>query len=138
MLKRAQARLVELGRTDIVARLAAAESLPFEDASFNSVVSTLVLCTVGDLPSTLAEIRRVLRPGGDLRFLEHVRGDGLLGSGQDLVRPAWSWFAAGCQINRRTEQALCDAGFEIVAMEHKKMAPWMPAITGRAVVAPMA
>lgn len=132
MLKRAQARLAALGREDIDVRLAAAESLPLADASCDAVVSTLVLCTVSDVTLTLREIRRVLRPGGELRFIEHVRGEGALGRGQDLVQPAWGWFAAGCQMNRRTESALRDGGFEINEIEYKKMAPWMPAIVGRA------
>jgi len=132
MLRRAQARLAALGREDIDVRLAAAESLPIDAASFDAVVSTLVLCTVHDVARTLEEIRRVLRPGGELRFIEHVRGDGALGRGQDIAQPAWGWFAAGCQMNRRTETALRDSGFEISEIDHKKMAPWMPAIVGRA------
>lgn len=132
MLKRAQARLADLGREDIDVRQAAAESLPIDDASCDVVVSTLVLCTVRDVARTLGEIRRVLRPGGELRFIEHVRGEGALGRGQDLVQPAWGWCAAGCHMNRRTEDALRDAGFDIAELEHKKMAPWMPAIVGSA------
>lgn len=132
MLKRAQKRLLELGRTDIDVRLAPAEQLPVDDASFDTVVSTLVLCTVRDLPRSLAEIRRVLRPGGEFRFLEHVRGDGMLGRVHDLIQPAWGWFSAGCQVNRRTEPAISAAGFEIASIEHRKMSPWMPAIVGTA------
>jgi ubiquinone/menaquinone biosynthesis C-methylase UbiE len=132
MLKRAQARLAELGRTDIDVRLAAAESLPFEAASFDAVVSTLVLCTVADPPRALAEMRRVLRPGGELRFIEHVRAEGALGRVQDVMQPVWGWCSAGCQLNRRTEDALRAAGFDIDAIDHKKMAPWMPAIVGSA------
>ncbi len=132
MLKRAQKQLLELGRTDIDARLAPAEQLPVDDASFDAVVSTLVLCTVRDLPRSLEEIRRVLRPGGEFRFLEHVRGEALLGHVQDLLQPAWGWVSAGCNLNRRTEPAVRAAGFEIVSIEHRKMSPWMPAIVGTA------
>ena len=132
MLKRAQKRLVELGRTDIDLRLAPAEQLPVDDASCDVVVSTLVLCTVRELSRTLAEMRRVLRPGGELRFIEHVRGEAALGRVQDAIQPAWGWCAAGCNINRRTEPAIRAAGFEVVSIEHKKMAPWMPAIVGAA------
>ena len=56
----------------------------------------------------------------------------MLGRVQDAVQPAWGWFAAGCHLNRRTESVLRDAGFEITSIEHKKMAPWMPAIMGTA------
>ena len=132
MLKRAQKRLVELGRTDIDVRLAPAEQLPVDDASCDAVVSTLVLCTVRDLRRALAEARRVLRPGGELRFIEHVRGEALLGRVQDVIQPAWGWCAAGCNVNRRTEPAIRAAGFEMASIEHKKMAPWMPAIVGTA------
>ena len=132
MLKRAQKRLVESGRTDIEVRLASAEQLPLDDASCDTVVSTLVLCTVGDLSRTLAEVRRVLRPGGELRFIEHVRGEATLGRVQDVMQPAWGWCAAGCNVNRRTEPAIRAGGFEVVSIEHKKLAPGMPAIAGRA------
>jgi ubiquinone/menaquinone biosynthesis C-methylase UbiE len=132
MMKRAQARLSELGRTDIDLRQAPAEALPLADASCDGVVSTLVLCTVRDVPQALREIHRILRPGGELRFIEHVRGEGVLGRGQDVMQPAWGWFAAGCKLNRRTEGALRESGFDIADIDHKKMAPWMPAIVGTA------
>lgn len=132
MLKRAQKHLLELGRTDIDVRLAPAEQLPVNDASFDAVVATLVLCTVRDQPRSLAEIRRVLRPGGEFRFIEHVRGEAALGRVQDLIQPAWGWFSAGCNVNRRTEAGIRAAGFEIASIEHRKMEPWMPAIIGTA------
>ncbi len=132
MLKRAQKRLLELGRADIDVQLAPAEQLPVDDRSFDAVVTTLVLCTVHDQVRALGEVRRVLRPGGELRFIEHVRGDAMLGRVQDVIQPAWGWCAAGCHLNRRTESVLRDAGFQITAIEHRKMAPWMPAIVGTA------
>ncbi len=132
MLKRAQKRLLELGRADIDVQLAPAEQLPADDRSFDVVVATLVLCTVHDQMRALSEVRRVLRPGGELRFIEHVRGEAMLGRVQDVVQPAWGWFAAGCHLNRPTESVLRDAGFDITSIEHKKMAPWMPAIMGTA------
>jgi ubiquinone/menaquinone biosynthesis C-methylase UbiE len=128
MLRRAEAKR----RPNIDLRQAPAEDLPFADASFDAVVATLVLCTVRDLPRALSEIRRVLRPGGELRFIEHVRGGGALGGIQDVVQPAWGWMAAGCHVNRRTEPAIVAAGFDLTAIERRKMAPWMPAIVGRA------
>lgn len=130
MLTRAQKRLLELRRADIDVQLAPAEQLPVDDASVDAVVTTLVLCTVRDPASALAEARRALRPGGELRFIEHVRGDAMLGRVQDAVQPVWGWVAAGCHGNRRTEGALRSAGFAITSLEHRKMAPWMPAIVG--------
>jgi SAM-dependent methyltransferase len=82
---------------------APAEYLPFEDDSFDTVVSTLVLCTVTDPQRAVAEVARVLRPGGQLLFLEHVRAEA--GWRQTLqrrsVRP-WAAFADGCQCDRET------------------------------------
>ena len=132
MLKRARVRLVESGRTNIEIHPAPAETLPVGDASFDAVVSTLVLCTVVDVAASLAEIRRVLRPGGQIVFIEHVRGEGALGTMQDVVRPVWSYFGAGCQINRRTEDALVTAGFVVDVEERTKAAPWLPVIIGSA------
>ena len=135
MLKRARKRLaLTPAAAAIEVRQAPAERLPFDDASFDTVVSTLVLCTVTDVPAALAEIRRVLRPGGELLLLEHVRGDGFLGHAQDAIRPVWSWCSAGCQPNRRTEDAIRAAGFA-PSVEHVKLEPWMPAIAGTARVA---
>ncbi|KLI04858.1 methyltransferase [Mycolicibacterium conceptionense] len=88
------------------------ESIPFPDSSFDSVHVGLVLCSVDDVPATLAEIRRVLAPDGRLVVLEHVRGDGLMGRYQDLVARPWAWLASGCEPNRRTVDAIAAAGFD--------------------------
>lgn len=132
MLARAERRRAQ-GRFDhIELRQAPAEDLPFEDASFDHVVSTLVLCTVRDVPRALAEARRVLRPGGSFRFFEHIRNDDsrLWGAVQDAIAPVWGWFSAGCHPNRRTGQAIIDAGFTIEWMEWARIGPGMPAIYG--------
>lgn len=88
------------------------ESIPFPDDSFDSVHIGLVLCSVDDVAATLAEIRRVLVPGGRLVVLEHVRGEGAIGRLQDLVAKPWSWLAAGCNPNRRTVDSIAAAGFD--------------------------
>ena len=88
------------------------ESIPFPDNSFDSVHAALVLCSVDDVAATLGEIRRVLAPGGRLVVLEHVRGDGAMGRFQDLIARPWSFFAAGCEPNRRTVDAIAAAGFD--------------------------
>lgn len=95
--------------------LARGEALPFRDGAFDTVVSALVLCSVDDPAATLAEARRVLRPGGSLRLLEHVRARGLHGALQDLVQPAWTAFTGGCHPNRETEDAVAAAGFRVDA-----------------------
>ena len=96
---------------------AGAEALPFPDDSYDTVVSTLVLCTVPDPDQALAEIRRVLRPGGRLLFIEHVRGEGSAARWQDRIESLWGRLLAGCHPNRDTVSFMRDAGFEIEALE---------------------
>ncbi len=132
MLKRAEKRLAEMGASNIELHQAPAENLPFEDASFDHVVSSLVLCTVRDVPRGLAEARRTLKPDGTFRFLEHVRNDDsrFWGTVQDLITPAWGWFSGGCHPNRRTQEAIEEAGFRIEWLESVRMGPGMPGIYG--------
>ena len=88
-------------RSSVVA--APAEALPFADASFDVVVSTMVLCTVADPAAAVREMRRVLRPGGRLLFIEHVRADSpRLARWQDRLAAPWRTFAVGCHCNVRT------------------------------------
>lgn len=132
MLKKAETKLAALGRANVMLQLIPAERLPFDDASFDVVISTLVLCTVSDVPRSLAEMRRVLRPGGELRFVEHVRGNGFAGRTQDFIKPVWRYFGAGCNPNRRTEDALRAAGFDVVVTGRRKIMGFAPLITGSA------
>jgi ubiquinone/menaquinone biosynthesis C-methylase UbiE len=90
---------------------AAAERLPFPDGSFDAVVCTLVLCSVGDLGRGLGEVRRVLRAGGRLIYAEHVRAHGWWGRVQDRYDERWSVRSAGCHINRDIGAAIAAAGF---------------------------
>ncbi len=101
---------------------ASAEDLPFDDGSFDVVVSTLVLCTVPDPLRALAEARRVLVEGGKLLYLEHVRSNRPgLARWQDRLERPWGFFAAGCHPNRDTGQLLADAGFWIDSLEDTKL-----------------
>ena len=93
--------------------VARAEALPFRSQSFDAVVSSLVFCSVDDPRAGLAEVRRVLAPGGALRMLEHVRAPGLRGRLQDWAQPAWTTLAGGCRPNRETERTVEEAGFRI-------------------------
>lgn len=103
---------------------AGAQELPFEDDSFDAVVSTLVLCTVPDQRTALAEVRRVLHPGGTLLFMEHVRGEGSVTRWQDRLEPFWMRLFAGCHPNRNTVANVEAAGFRLESFEHFK--PPMP------------
>jgi ubiquinone/menaquinone biosynthesis C-methylase UbiE len=96
---------------------AGAESLPFADGSFDTVVSTLVLCTVPDQGSALREIRRVLRQDGRLLFIEHVRAPGSMARWQDRINPLWKRINGGCHLNRDTVAAMKGAGFEMETFE---------------------
>ena len=101
---------------------ASAEELPFDDESIDTVVSTLVLCTVQNPRRALAEVARVLRPGGSLLFAEHVRSPSpQLARWQDRLNAPWSWYACGCQCNRDTMSALRAATFEVGEVRHDRL-----------------
>ncbi|TAK20681.1 MAG: class I SAM-dependent methyltransferase [Chloroflexota bacterium] len=114
-LKRAAARAgVTLDLRD-----GTAERLPTPDRSVDAVISTLVLCSVADLPRALAETRRVLRPGGRFVFVEHVgaRRGTTERRVQEFVRPFWSYVGDGCHPDRDTAAAIRAAGFAEVEIE---------------------
>ena len=115
---------------------APAEDLPFADETFDVVVSTLVLCSVDDQPRALAELRRVLRPGGELRFIEHVRSDApKRASTQDRLN--WlNRLVVCCDCNRPTLASIEEAGFTVTALDRTelpKVPPFVrPAVVGTA------
>jgi SAM-dependent methyltransferase len=110
-----RARLAPLAAehgADVIA--ASAESIPLPDGCADTVVATLVLCSVDDPARALAEIRRILAPGGHLLLLEHVRSDeARLARWQDRVTPVWHHLARGCHPNRDTLEMLVAAGFSV-------------------------
>ncbi|ELY40261.1 class I SAM-dependent methyltransferase [Natronorubrum tibetense] len=83
-------------------RDARAESLPYPDESFDIVLAGVVFCTIQDPDAALEEVVRVLKPGGEFRFLEHVHADGWRGTGQELLDPLWKRGAGGCHLTRET------------------------------------
>lgn len=109
---------------------ASADALPFDDASFDAVVSTLVLCSVPDLDRTLREIRRVLRPGGALVFLEHVAADDAPGRlrWQRRIQPVWRRLAGNCHLTRATGDAIAKAGFTFETLTKESMRKALPIV----------
>ncbi len=94
------------------------------EKAFDAAVASLVLCSVPDPAGALAEIRRVLRPGGQLRFFEHVRSaNPLLGLAQDAITPLWSRAGGGCHPNRDTAAAIRAAGFHVEQLDRFCYAP---------------
>ncbi len=95
-----------------------AEALPFEDGRFDTLVSTWTLCSIPDAPVALAEMRRVLKPGGQFIFIEHgASPDRGVAAWQGRVDPFWTRFAGGCHINRHIDDLIAGAGFAIDRME---------------------
>ena len=107
-----------------------AEQIEADDESFDYVVSSLVCCSVTDLKACLSEIRRVLRPGGCLVFLEHVAAaDGTSRRRwQNIINPVWKTFMGNCHLNRDTEQALVTEGFDIIQIERESMRKAPPVV----------
>ena len=117
MVRRLERRAREQAPRAMILR-APAEDLPFEDGTFDVAVSTLVLCGVSDQPRALRQLRRVLRPGGRLLFIEHVRsGDPRLARHQDRMN--WlNQLVVTCDCNRPTLASIQEAGFTVTDVEH--------------------
>lgn len=136
MRRRLERKLGETGKAASTLD-ASAEAIPLEDESIDTVVSTLVLCTVDFPDRALAEIARVLRPDGQLLFIEHVRSHSpRVARWQDRLKTPWQRFAAGCRCNRNTLASIAAAGFSTEHEDaHWKGVPPIvaPLVIGRAV-----
>lgn len=121
MLKKLRGRLGAGGAPTTVVQ-AGAEALPFEDSSFDTAVFTLVLCTVPDPAAALAEAARVLRPGGRLLFVEHVRSRHPgLARWQDRLERPWRFLGDGCHCNRDTAATVEASPFTLESLEHGRL-----------------
>lgn len=105
-----------------------AHALPFPDASFDTVTASLVFCSIDDPGPVLAEVHRVLKPGGRFLFHEHVRGEGVRGVVQDLLTPLQRRLADGCHANRDFEALLAASPLEVRTVVHERMPTAIPTI----------
>jgi ubiquinone/menaquinone biosynthesis C-methylase UbiE len=123
-LRREAERVAATARVPIRLLPGVADQLPADDASFDAAVASLVLCTVPDPVRALAELRRVLRPGGELHFYEHVRAEpGALRAIQRVADLVWPHIGGGCHASRETLAAIARAGFEIERVRRFKFRP---------------
>jgi SAM-dependent methyltransferase len=121
MHDRLQARAEQAG-VDLELIAQGAESLPLEDAAYDEVICSLVLCTVADPDRVLGEVRRILRPGGRFRFVEHVAAPAWSPRRwlQGIIRRPWSWLFEGCTLDRDTASRIRAAGFGEVELRRER------------------
>jgi ubiquinone/menaquinone biosynthesis C-methylase UbiE len=132
MVRRLEGRVRDRGSAAKVLR-APAEDLPFDNDTFDVAVSTLVLCGVDDQPRALRELRRVLRPGGRLLFLEHVRSDD---PARARLQDRMNWLnriVVMCDCNRPTLDTIRRAGFTVTSLEHTAL-PKAPKFVSPAII----
>lgn len=124
--------LVDTARTAAPAKVTIvdgdAHALSYPDATFDTVTASLLFCSVTDPTTALAEVHRVLKPGGRFLFHEHVRGYGIRAFFQDLLTPLQKRVADGCHANRDFLDLLTDTPFELDELEHLRMPTLIPTI----------
>jgi ubiquinone/menaquinone biosynthesis C-methylase UbiE len=126
MAERARPRLAELPFETELHEIGA-EELPFEDAGFDAVVLTFTLCTIPDTDASLAEMHRVLRPGGRLLFAEHTLSEQpVMQRVQHALTPLWKRVGGGCHLNRPAPAMIEEAGFRVESVEPFKRVRWTP------------
>ncbi|MFB7629676.1 class I SAM-dependent methyltransferase [Streptomyces sp. NPDC056149] len=138
-LRSLAARAAATARIPIEVLPGRAERLPLDEASVDVAVTSLVLCTIADVPAALGEVLRVLKPTGELRFYEHVRAqDPRVYRRQRMLNPLWRLVGGGCNVTRDTETAIRRAGFTIETVRRfefrpdSKAYPASPSIIGTA------
>jgi SAM-dependent methyltransferase len=133
MRTRAVDRARSLG-LDVDVRGAGATALPYADDTFDTVIASMVFCTIGDPAAAFDEAARVLRPGGEFRFLEHVVDDGWRERLQQVLAPLWRRLAGGCHLTRRTAALFAaHPEFDVLELERRNigLTPVRPFVRGR-------
>jgi ubiquinone/menaquinone biosynthesis C-methylase UbiE len=119
LLEMARNRAAEAGRPVTLTR-ASATSMPLENASFDTIVMTWTLCSIPDPAAALREMRRVLRPGGTLLFIEHgLSPDASVARWQHRLTPVWRRFAGGCHLDRKVDDLIRAAGFSLAELTNE-------------------
>lgn len=132
MRRRAKRTADELD-LDVAIRPDRAETLSYDDGTFDAVIASIVLCTIPGVERALSEIHRVLTIDGEFRFLEHVHASGLRGDVQDLLAPIWKRASGGCHLNRDTRRAIVESPLEMAEIDEVDgIFPVAPIIRGRA------
>lgn len=122
LLQMARARASSAAVVPIALLDASAEAIPLDTASIDTVVMTWTLCTIPDAPLALTELRRVLKPGGVLRFVEHGRApEPGVARWQDRLDPIWSRITGGCHLNRKMDELIAGNGFRIEALANARL-----------------
>lgn len=130
MRKQIENKITDSHRHNISVTTCSAEKIKADDNSFDFVVSALVCCSVKSLEATFAEIKRVLKPGGSLVFMEHVAAE--KGTKrrvwQHRINPFWRKVAGNCHLIRETESEIINAGFEILSIKRESMRKAIPIV----------
>jgi ubiquinone/menaquinone biosynthesis C-methylase UbiE len=130
MRRKLEAKLRTFEPQNMQVSEASLDGLPFLPASFDAVVCSLVLCSVGDQKAALGQIRRVLKPGGRLVFLEHVAAENRPQrlNWQRRIEPLWKRLMGNCHLTRRTEATIKEAGFKIERIERESIRKALPIV----------
>jgi len=133
-MRRQAAEQANTQATPIHIESSPAEALPYDEDTFDVVITSMVFCTIPDIESAMSEITRVLKPGGELRFFEHVIDDGWRARLQSALAPLWKRLAGGCHLTRQTGTRLvADQSFDVVEIERLNLGitPIRPFVRGR-------